>query len=174
VSDPTTHLPVCRDFAHLSESRCGPFAARDSGLRATETTEDVYCRANGGTGATGLEPATSGVTGRARGVTILPATIRKSLLSRRFGEAQSTGLYDSARPSTMASPSTPHRAVDAVASTRSVNVGVAAQPEAWRYRSLAERRRSAAASITSQASTPLHSHAAAARRSRFIAWSLSI
>jgi hypothetical protein len=56
------------------------------------------------TGATGLEPATSGVTGRARATTILPATTRKSLLSRCFGEAQSTGLYDSARPSTMASP----------------------------------------------------------------------
>jgi hypothetical protein len=52
--------------------------------------------------------------------------------------------------------------------------GPAVQPGACRYRSLAERRRSAAASITSQASTPLHSHAAAARRSRFIAWSLSI
>jgi len=30
----------------------------------SETTEEVICRVNGETGATGLEPATSGVTGQ--------------------------------------------------------------------------------------------------------------
>jgi hypothetical protein len=39
------------------------------------------------TGATGLEPATSGVTDHARGITILHQMARKSPISRDFGEA---------------------------------------------------------------------------------------
>jgi hypothetical protein len=50
------------------------------------------------TGATGLEPATSGVTGRARGATSLHGTTRKSLNSRVFGSAAG------ARPHALACP----------------------------------------------------------------------
>jgi hypothetical protein len=48
-------------------------------------------------GATGLEPATSGVTGRARGVTILHGATRKSLNSRGFGSVSSARFNDVAR-----------------------------------------------------------------------------
>jgi hypothetical protein len=46
--------------------------------------KNTYLQALLETGATGLEPATSGVTGRARGAMVFHPTTRKSPISRNF------------------------------------------------------------------------------------------
>src|SRR5262245_62051425 len=52
-------------FCFRRSRSCCPFAARDRVLCANADNEKIlFCRANRETGATGLEPATSGVTGR--------------------------------------------------------------------------------------------------------------
>jgi hypothetical protein len=56
------------------------------------TTKMRICRMFS-TGATGLEPATSGVTGRARGATNLPRAIRRSLNSGGFPGTASVAFH---------------------------------------------------------------------------------
>ena len=48
----------------ISDRRAARLLPEIARCMPSETTEEVICRANGETGATGLEPATSGVTGR--------------------------------------------------------------------------------------------------------------
>jgi hypothetical protein len=56
------------------------------------------------TGATGLEPATSGVTGRARASMILNRPTQRNPASREFGSASNVGSPNLARPSPMFPP----------------------------------------------------------------------
>jgi hypothetical protein len=60
--------PICRDFCELSRrcvrAECCPNAARRVLARASTCNRNAYLQAFPETGATGLEPATSGVTDR--------------------------------------------------------------------------------------------------------------
>jgi hypothetical protein len=56
------------------------------------------------TGATGLDPATSGVTGRARASTILHGATQKNPDSREFGSASNVGFADLALPCPTVTP----------------------------------------------------------------------
>jgi hypothetical protein len=92
--------PICRKFLAWSVA-CGEWSAArllpGVALRASlQTTEMLICRHFLEAGATGLEPATSGVTGRARGSMILYRMARKSLDSWEFGSTSNTGINDSA------------------------------------------------------------------------------
>jgi hypothetical protein len=78
-------VPICRYFLGVarpgSATRVLPRNAHHTPRQATEVPISRHFE---GTGATGLEPATSGVTGRARVLTILYATPRKRPNSRNF------------------------------------------------------------------------------------------
>jgi len=75
-------------------------------------------------GATGLEPATSGVTGRGRVATSVHGVTRKNPSSSDFDEASSARFYELARSCpTVPAPCRPHRPVvseDNPPSSRSV------------------------------------------------------
>ena len=65
VSESETQLRVLQGFCYLRDNQAA--ARLLPGILffvPSETTKYVFCRANRETGATGLEPATSGVTGR--------------------------------------------------------------------------------------------------------------